>query len=690
MPALSKKRRAALTGVQTKQNAVATRAESKDTSYLPPSTDEEDDSEQTKPSKKRRFLTDGQLEARKRRRENGDLVQPGASAIKGESRSAVWQEKKGLTKKSRAKNGQASVATIFKIQATNPKSTNKGNTGIPDHLSIKLVAQPQMKEITVEEAQMEEVQVEEVRVEDVHEIMDVDAVEIQTELESGRGPESTEVEEMGQSVDDDDDGYSTTQSDNEREKTMATQASIEHEHQRLAKALKVYEKKFCTAKQIAASGSNAKMADRLVMVSGLKAFNDERRKRSLQRLADVDRLRLVPGPQRPKLRQKIAKQKPALAASKCIAARFSKSNYFATKLRSAAIMLEKTGELPDNKHGQGGAHKSHIDNPEVKSRLRVFLKGDIPVEEGGFVGRIRPEKMRRYVNQFLFNELGIEDTIGITTATLWLKKLGYRMRRYAKGIYYDGHERPDVVKKRKEFIDFMQEHVTPYTYQYETVVDEETGKKYLKEIAPTIPEGHKIRYPIYQDETSTHANDQAHFVWETEDEHEIRSKSRGRIVHVSGFVIEHCGWLRLTPEEIAEEEKLPKRPLSPAEIAAAEARAAVVAAAAAAEAEKQRLLEEQRAASGKGKGRKKGTGGGVSKKTKKTATKETPATDRTTVGVDWTPPPPPAPFKRYRCDTYEANRIIHPGANHDPWWDMPQLIAQASLLESSQHYPYRF
>jgi hypothetical protein len=25
---------------------------------------------------------------------------------------------------------------------------------------------------------------------------------------------------------------------------------------------------------------------------------------------------------------------------------------------------------------------------------------------------------------------------------------------------------------------------------------------------------------------------------------------------------------------------------------------------------------------------------------------------------------------------YNARQIIYPGTNHDPWWDMPQLIAQ--------------
>lgn len=66
--------------------------------------------------------------------------------------------------------------------------------------------------------------------------------------------------------------------------------------------------------------------------------------------------------------------------------------------------------------------------------------------------QIAPDKLRCYVNEHLFPELEIDDTIGVTTATAWLKKLGYRLRRYQKGVYYDGHERPDVVQKRNEFI----------------------------------------------------------------------------------------------------------------------------------------------------------------------------------------------------------------------------------------------
>jgi hypothetical protein len=91
--------------------------------------------------------------------------------------------------------------------------------------------------------------------------------------------------------------------------------------------------------------------------------------------------------------------------------------------------------------------------------------------------------------------------------------------------------------------------------------------------------------------------------------------------------------------------------------------------AAAAAAEKERIALEQ----GKKPRKKKPP-------KEKQPAKAPPATDHTAEGLEWTPPPPPAPFKRYRCEHYDTCHIIHPGAGHDPYWDMPQLIAQVSFL----------
>ncbi|KAJ6498232.1 hypothetical protein DFH09DRAFT_336542 [Mycena vulgaris] len=174
---------------------------------------------------------------------------------------------------------------------------------------------------------------------------------------------------------------------------------------------------------------------------------------------------------------------------------------------------------------------------------------------------MRPAKMRRYVNDFLLPELKVDKTICESTAVQWLKKMGFALCRVQKGVYVDGHERKDVVESREKLIEHLWLKVLPFCYQYEG----EPGET-LAEIAPVLQDGEKIHYPIAHDECCVHANDQANFEWIRDGEQPLRQKSRGRLVHVSSFILEHCGVLSLTPEEIAIQLTLPKEPLPPSEL----------------------------------------------------------------------------------------------------------------------------
>lgn len=44
------------------------------------------------------------------------------------------------------------------------------------------------------------------------------------------------------------------------------------------------------------------------------------------------------------------------------------------------------------------------------------------------------------------------------TAHNWLQSLGFRWRRHRKCVYADGHNRPDVVKRRMVYVKLMLEH----------------------------------------------------------------------------------------------------------------------------------------------------------------------------------------------------------------------------------------
>ena len=44
------------------------------------------------------------------------------------------------------------------------------------------------------------------------------------------------------------------------------------------------------------------------------------------------------------------------------------------------------------------------------------------------------------------------DPLHVTTAESYLKRLGFYCHQYKKGLYFDGHERDDVVKDRNEYL----------------------------------------------------------------------------------------------------------------------------------------------------------------------------------------------------------------------------------------------
>ncbi|KAJ6560988.1 hypothetical protein B0H10DRAFT_2240170 [Mycena sp. CBHHK59/15] len=174
--------------------------------------------------------------------------------------------------------------------------------------------------------------------------------------------------------------------------------------------------------------------------------------------------------------------------------------------------------------------------------------------------------------------------------------------------------------------------------------------------------GAKRHYCIFHDECCFHANDQSSFVWMREGEQELQGKSRGRLVHVSDFIIEDTssGQLSLTADQILSQLELPKAPTQTQQSVATEPPTPQ-------QHPEPRASEESMAAPKKTK----------SKKAPKPRNKRrAPATGRTEADHSWVPPPAPE-GTNYQLPSFDARRIIYPGANHDAWWDMPQLIAQA-------------
>ena len=71
----------------------------------------------------------------------------------------------------------------------------------------------------------------------------------------------------------------------------------------------------------------------------------------------------------------------------------------------------------------------------------------------------------------------------------------------------------------------------------------------MVEKPPTLKPGQKERHLIAHDEVCFHANDLSRMEWVAGGKQPLRQKGRGRIVHVSDFIMERTGRLCLTESE---------------------------------------------------------------------------------------------------------------------------------------------
>ncbi|KIJ26809.1 hypothetical protein M422DRAFT_272091 [Sphaerobolus stellatus SS14] len=125
--------------------------------------------------------------------------------------------------------------------------------------------------------------------------------------------------------------------------------------------------------------------------------------------------------------------------------------------------------LPTSKRGAHGKTLSLLDDPAIRAELRSYLQSNkwamdpvklvnftknsmIPAAADKYVHHIvkheMPAGLKKYMELELFPHIHLKAKKGVslTTAQEFLWKEGFQYTEHKKGLYYDGHERPDVVK----------------------------------------------------------------------------------------------------------------------------------------------------------------------------------------------------------------------------------------------------
>jgi len=196
-----------------------------------------------------------------------------------------------------------------------------------------------------------------------------------------------------------------------------------------------------------------------------------------------------------------------IAASKEIARQWHDKlegslDYFARRIRALAQHYQIFEQLPKEHRGGFKNSRSILKNEAVCNSARAWL---FQQEKG----KVTPMKFKHGLNDIILPSLGIFPSKPLCerTARRWLVKLGWQRTTIKKGVYLDGHERPDVVTYRQdEFLPRMLEYERRMA-RYELVGNN------LTRIAPTLQLNERELIPEFHDESSFHAFEHTSSVW---------------------------------------------------------------------------------------------------------------------------------------------------------------------------------
>jgi len=174
--------------------------------------------------------------------------------------------------------------------------------------------------------------------------------------------------------------------------------------------------------------------------------------------------------------------------------------HFARRVRALARRYQIFEQLPRERRGGYKNARSLLKDETVRTASRAWLT-EQPV------GSITPNAFMHALNTIILPSIGISPSKPLCerTARRWLVKLGWTRTTIRKGVYMDGHERPDVVEYRdKVFLPKMKE--------FERRMARYEGPE-MKRVEPTLLPGEKELIAEFQDETCFQGNDFKSSAW---------------------------------------------------------------------------------------------------------------------------------------------------------------------------------
>lgn len=200
----------------------------------------------------------------------------------------------------------------------------------------------------------------------------------------------------------------------------------------------------------------------------------------------------------------------------------------ARALRKKARDFIRTRKAPENPFSRW--RTSVIDDEEFQQELCLFLqtKGKYMAASDIVKFTQDPEVQKKWdIN-----------SVSLSTAKVWLNKLGYRFAKKHRGQYVDGHEREDVVQYRNSVY-------IPQYLSYNARTRLWTGDNMETSQLPPLKPGERLVVFWFHDESTFYAHDRREAQWVAKDACPTPyAKGEGLSMMVADFVSAEYGFLR--------------------------------------------------------------------------------------------------------------------------------------------------
>jgi hypothetical protein len=126
----------------------------------------------------------------------------------------------------------------------------------------------------------------------------------------------------------------------------------------------------------------------------------------------------------------------------------------------------------------------------------------------------------------------------MSTARHWLHSEGFHYICHRKGLYFDGHDRPDVVAYRQDIFLPMMKRLECRLVQY--IVGQVETEQFIE---PQNYVEHRLVLCCH-DEMTCQANDAQEKGWVLDNQFPLQKKGAGHGLHQSDIICSTVGWLK--------------------------------------------------------------------------------------------------------------------------------------------------